>query len=195
MKKLMSASPMGIATRRVALMPRETVKDLITDLERRLARMRTCRSSVYDLDELRFAAQVSQIVEQQGVIRGFATDIDRALMVLGVVAQRYQEHTKAGLKGSPALRGEEITVLHDLVGLHRFQLTHLSAGEFGRCFRKAACRYRPDLLDKMGPPSGARSRTAAGDEFVTAFRRRKGKPRNVAQILKGVNTHLYCPKP
>lgn len=195
MKKLMSASPLGIAARRVALMPRETVKGLIADLERRLARMRTCRSSVYDVDELRFAAQVSQIVEQQGVIRGFAADIDKALLVLGVMAQRFQEHTSAGLRGSPALRGEEITALHDVIGLHRFQLMHLSAGEFGRCFRKAACRHRPELLDKMKSPASARNRTTTGDEFVTAFRRRQSRPRNITQMLKRVNTHFFCPKP
>lgn len=191
----MSAGPLGIAARRVALMPRATVNGLIEDLERRLARMRTCCSSVYDVNELRFAAQVSQIVEQQGVIRGFATDIDKALMVLGVMAQRFQEHTSAGLKGSPALRGEEITVLHDVIGLHRFQLMHLSVGEFGRCFRKAACRHRPELLDKMRAPSSSRNRTTTGDEVVTAFRRRQGKSRDITHILKRVNTHLFCPKP
>lgn len=188
MNMLMSDSPLGVAARRVALMPRETVKELIADLERRLERMRTCCSSIYDVDELLFAMHVSQTVELQGVVRGFGQDISAAMQVLDVLEGRFQEHKRAGLKGSPALRGAEITVLHDAIGLHRFQLSNLSAGEFGRAFRSTASRYRPSLLAGPARDTGGR-RPMTAEALVAAFRKRGNASRRSTQFLKRVNTH------
>lgn len=184
MNMLMSNSAMEIAARRVALMSRAVVDELIADLERRLERMRTCSSSVYDVDELRFAMHVSGCVEALGVVRGLSADIASAERVLESVEARFRAHTTGGERGSPALFGSEITALHDAIGLHRFQLSKLSAGEFGEAFRKAASRHRPQLLKQVTVPSGRRDRLSP-EAFVAVFRRHPA--RSVTHLLKRVS--------
>lgn len=115
------------------------VDDLMAGPQRALGAMLQGHTTTDHWSELAKACTIGQAIEQQGVVRGLAHQLDTADAALQAIATRCDKPT--GWTRT-ALYAHEIEALRELVRLHRFQVEQLSAAEHDRACTLANARWR-----------------------------------------------------
>lgn len=110
-------------------------------LSRSATALRTGNGTSRSLEDFEQAGVVAAAIEKSGVVKGLASEIERLHMVLTNIRCRMQESAD----GRVVLCGPEIATLDDFCRFHRFQLSHLSVGEYAKILQRAGPSLGPQM--------------------------------------------------
>ena len=110
-------------------------------LTRSASALKTGNGTSHSLVDFEQAGVVAAAIEKTGVVKGLASEIAQLQLVITNIRSRMQDSAD----GPVILYGPEIATLDDFCRFHRFQLSHLSVGEYAKILQRAGPSLGPQL--------------------------------------------------
>jgi hypothetical protein len=133
---LTNALPLSMQTvaAKIRKLTSAEIDPMINSLQACLIKLRAGTAHMDHLMDFDCAIILAELIEKQGVVRGLSEPIADAACAVACISQRSD---KADGHVGPVL-DHEISALHELVSLHKFQLEQISRGEYEKLLRSLA---------------------------------------------------------